>query len=209
MHPRKFKLFVQLLVLLLVLVLNSTFLVGQTKQLLTWREDLASIQAAPASEIGAQRDAVLQIRTGVEFWLRLHPNTAIKLAAAPTQPWNSEQLLQQVSLLQETVESIIKEDPGQSFELGVTEISVTAETSPLSPITDSVDRGALADYHLTNVAQSFQFLPGVTVDHKSARNQAGIMQGQMKLILLLFQAAYSVKNFRLMLIGEIIRYTYK
>jgi iron complex outermembrane recepter protein len=175
MHPRKFKLFVQLLVLLLVLVLNSTFLVGQTKQLLTWREDLASIQAAPASEIGAQRDAVLQIRTGVEFWLRLHPNTAIKLAAAPTQPWNSEQLLQQVSLLQETVESIIKEDPGQSFELGVTEISVTAETSPLSPITDSVDRGALADYHLTNVAQSFQFLPGVTVDHKSARNQAGIM----------------------------------
>jgi iron complex outermembrane recepter protein len=147
---------------------------GQTKQLITWRESLAYIQTLPSTELEAQRDAVIQIRTGVEFWLRLHPNSKIQLQAAPEQPWNSERMGQQVALLREVVDAIIKEDPGQSFELGVTEISVTAESSPLSPITDSMDLKKIEDLHLTNVAQSVQYLPGVTVDHKSARNQAGI-----------------------------------
>ncbi len=177
MDSRKYRLSpgVKLIVFLLALVLQSSILNGQTKQVLAWREALAQIQTIPAAEIEAQRDAVVQIRTGVEFWLRLHPGTKIQLTSAPAQPWNSEQILAQVALLREAVDSIIAEDPRRSFELGVTELSVTAEVSPLSPITDSIDHTSIADLHLTNVAQSVQYLPGVTVDHKSARNQAGVM----------------------------------
>jgi iron complex outermembrane receptor protein len=80
-----------------------------------------------------------------------------------------------VALLREAVDAIIKEDPGRSFELGVTEISVSAEASPLSPITDGINHKSIADLHLTNVAQSINYLPGVSVDHKSNRNQAGVM----------------------------------
>jgi len=174
MHFRYFKLCVQFFVLLLALFLHSAVVIGQTKQLLTWREDLAAIQAIPAAEVEVQRDALMQVRNGVEFWLRLHPHSTVKLAPAPAQPWNAEQIQGQVSALRESVDAIIKEDPGQSFQLGVTEISVTAETSPLSPITDRVDHSDISDFHLTNVAQSIQFIPGVSVDHKSARNQAGI-----------------------------------
>ncbi len=174
MHFKNFR-SIRFFVVLLALLCQAAVLSGQTKQVLTWRESLDSIQAMPAAELEAQKDAVIQIRTAVEFWLRLHPNSSIKLAAAPAQPWNAEQIKGQVSALQEAVEAIIKEDPGQSFELGVTEISVTAETSPLSPVTDSVDRTDMANSHLTNVAQSIQFIPGVSVDHKAARNQAGIM----------------------------------
>jgi iron complex outermembrane recepter protein len=164
-----------LLLFLLVTFFEPSVLNGQTKQLLTWRENLAYIQSIPSTELASQRDAVTQIRTGIEFWLRLHPGSKIKLQSAPPQPWSSEQILTQVSQLREAVEAIIKDDTARHFELGVTEISVTAETSPLSPITDIVDHEAIGDFHLTNVAQSIQYLPGVTVDHKSARNQAGVM----------------------------------
>jgi iron complex outermembrane recepter protein len=165
----------KLLALPLTLLFLSSIANGQAKQLINWREDLVSIQGIPAAELEGQRDAVAQIRNGVELWLRLHPNTNIQLAAAPPQPWRSEQVSQQVSLLREAVEAIIKEDPGQAFELGVTIVSVTAEASPLSPVTDSIDHQSISDLHLTNVAQSIQLLPGISVDHKASRNQAGVM----------------------------------
>ncbi len=148
---------------------------GQTKQLLTWREDLTYLQNIPAEELELQRDAVAQIRAGVEFWLRLHPGTVVELPSAPGQPWSSEEIRKQVSLLRDAVEAIAKEDPGRPFELGVTEVSVTAEASPLSPVTDSIARNEITNFHSTSVTQSIQYLPGVTVDHKSSRNQSGVM----------------------------------
>jgi iron complex outermembrane receptor protein len=176
MHFRSpLRLNVKLFSLFIILLPLSSILYGQTKQILAWRDNLSAIQAVPAADLEGHRDTVTQIRTGVEFWLRLHPGTTITLSAGPPQPWNSEQIRGQVSQLRETVDAILKEDTGRSFELGVTEISVTGEISPLSPITDSIDHKTIGDFHLTNVAQSIQFLPGVTVDHKSARNQSGVM----------------------------------
>ncbi len=159
----------------LILLFGASLSLGQTKQLLTWRADLAHIQNIPAVELESQRDAIANIRTGVEFWLRLHPRTNIQLPAAPPQPWDSEEVLKQVSLLRETVEKIIKEDPEKPFELGVTVISITAEASPLSPVTDSMDHRKIKDFHLTNVIQALHYLPGITTDYKSARNQSGVM----------------------------------
>ncbi len=164
-----------ILVATLLMLIGSFGLYGQTKQLLTWKSDLAAIQKTPAAELEAQRDAVSQIRTGVEFWLKLHPKAAIQLQPAPSQPWDSEQISKQVKLLQEAVEAILKEDPSRSFELGTTIISVTEEISPVSPITDSIIHKEIADLHATNVTQTLQYLPGIAVDHKSSRNQTGIM----------------------------------
>ncbi|MBP1623596.1 MAG: hypothetical protein H6Q07_1616 [Acidobacteria bacterium] len=160
---------------LLIFLVGASSIHGQTKQLMTWRSNLAAIQTTSAEDLEAQKDAVMQIRTGVEFWLRLHPGTAVQLQSAPPQPWNSEQILQQASALQDAIEAILKEDPNQSFELGVTEISVTAETSPLAPVTDSVDQTEIYNLHATNVTQALQNLPGVSIDHKSSRNQSGVM----------------------------------
>ena len=165
----------KLTLVLFVLFIGPSVARGQTRQLLKWRENLAYLQALPADELERQRDAVVQIRTGVEFWLKLHPGTAIQLPSAPSQPWSAREILRQVSLLQDAVENIIKEDPDRPFELGLTVISVTAEASPLSPVTDTIDHGEIKDFHWTNVTQAIQYLPGVTVDHKSARNQSGVM----------------------------------
>ena len=160
---------------LLALLLGSSVAFGQTKQLLNYRASLDAIQKLPAGELEEGRDTIAQIRTGVEFWLRLHPNTTLKLEAAPQQPWNSDQILKEAKLLSEIVDGIIKEDRVQSFELGSTEVSVTAELSPISPITDSIDRTEISNLRATNVADSVLYLPGVALDYKSGRNQTGIM----------------------------------
>ena len=167
--------YLKLVPVLFILLIGASALHGQTKQILTWQNNLAAVQNTPAADLESRRDVVSQIRTGVEFWLKLHPGTAIQLQSAPPQPWNSEQILQQVSVLQAAIEAMLKEDPSRSFELGVTEISVTAETSPLSPITDSVSHTEIENLHATTVTQALQNLPGVSIDYKSSRNQSGVM----------------------------------
>lgn len=159
---------------MLVLFLGISMTYGQTKQILLWNDSLEYSQKLSGKELEQQRDEVAKIRTSVEFWLRLHPNTTIKLAAAPAQPLNADQLKSEVSLLHDAVEAILKEDKGQSFDLGMTTVSITAEASPLSPVTDSIDHNEISNNHVINVADSVQYIPGIALDSKNNRNQAGI-----------------------------------
>jgi iron complex outermembrane recepter protein len=148
---------------------------AQTRQLVAWLEDLNYLQKASADELKGQEEAVLQIINGIKLWLKLHPHSTAAVPSVPSQPWTAEQTRQLVASLCATVQNIQKQDPGSPFELGVTVISVTAEASPLSPVTDSMDNTEIKNLYAPNVAQSIQYLPGLSVDHKSGRNQAGIM----------------------------------
>jgi hypothetical protein len=117
---------------LLVLFTGVTALSAQSKQLLSWQEELTYLLKIPAAELSNQRDALVQIRAGVGLWLKLHSHTTIELPDAPPQPWTAEQMRGQISVLREKVAAIMKEDPARPFELGITTISVTAETSPIA-----------------------------------------------------------------------------
>ena len=157
------------------LLFGASAATAQTKQLLTWQEELTYLQGIPAADLGDQRDAIVQIRAGIELWLKLHPDTVIKLPAAPPQPWTVEQMGSQVSLLRETVAAILKDNPGKPFDLGVTTVSVTAEASPLSPVADSFERSEIVNRQAVTVATAVDYLPGVVIDHiSSGRNEAGI-----------------------------------
>jgi iron complex outermembrane receptor protein len=158
-----------------LLLLSATASMAQTKQLVAWQEGLAYLENLPAAELTHQRDAVVQIRSGIELWLKLHPATTVKLPEAPPQPWQPEQIAGQVSFLLETVSAIMKEDPGRPFELGAITISVTAEASPLSLMADSLARTEIVNRQALNVASAIDYLPGVAIDHiSSGRNEAGI-----------------------------------
>ena len=113
-----------------------------------------------AADLGNQRDAIVQIRAGIELWLKLHPNTTIKMPDAPPQPWTVEQMGSQVSLLRETVAAILKEDPGRPFDLGVTTVSVTAEASPLSPVADSFDRIEIVNRQAADCGRGYRLSAG-------------------------------------------------
>jgi iron complex outermembrane recepter protein len=157
----------------LVLALGASGLQAQTKQLLSWQEDLASLQNATGDELLGQRAGVAQIRDAVEFWLKYHPSSKVELKAAPPQPWSAEELKNQVSILRQAVEGILKEDPNRPFNLGITTVSVSVEASALSLVTDSLSGSEIANRQILNFSSVFDAMPGVSVDQPTgSRNEA-------------------------------------
>jgi iron complex outermembrane receptor protein len=178
------------LVLLLMLVIGVALLPAQTRQLLSWQEDLNFLQNASDEELTINRAAVVQIRRGVDLWIKLHPGTKIALGAAPEEPWETSTIRSQVSALRQAVNTILKEESGRPFELGSTVVSVTAEASPLSPVADTFDSDEIVNRQAVNVAEALDYIPGVAIEHGTAnRNEALIRlrgfssKGQVSLYL--------------------------
>jgi iron complex outermembrane recepter protein len=158
-----------------ILLQGNSDLQAQTKQMLQWSNDLDYLQDVSADELTINRAAVAHIRSGVELWLKMHPDTGVELQAAPPEPWNADQLRDQVSALREVVAAILKEDPSTPFDMGITMISVTAEASPLSPVADSFDRTEIVNRQALTAAAALDYLPGVAMDHAiPGRNEASI-----------------------------------
>ena len=131
------------------------------------------IQHPPALRIS--RREIAQVFSGVEAWLSLHPGSTVTLPSAPQRPWNAEQMVSLIAALRTTVESLLKEDPGRPFQLGSMEITVTAETSPLSPVTSSLSHSEIRNLNAVDITQSLPYLPGIGVDHNSTSGRMGIM----------------------------------
>lgn len=146
---------------------------AQAKQLFAWQDALDSLQNATGGELTQNGKAVAQIRNGIEFWLKFHPASKNALAAAPPQPWGVEEIRSQVSMLRTALDAIIKEDTAQPFNLGVMEVSVTAEVSDLSPAMDSLSGVEIENRQIVNLSSALEVLPGVTIDNPSnQRNES-------------------------------------
>ncbi len=175
---------------LIICVLAGTFaLQAQTKQLLQWSSDLASLKNASPDVLTANKPAIVMIRKGIDLWLKMHPSTTVKLQPAPAEPWNAETIKAQVSSINEAIQAILKEDPSQPFNLGVTTVSVTSEASPLAPVTESIDRTEIQNRQATTVAAAIDYLPGLTLERTASRNEMKVRlrgytsQGQFPLYL--------------------------
>jgi iron complex outermembrane receptor protein len=163
------------LICLLIAFFGAPKARAQIKQLNMWLDDLTSLQNSSDADLREQFDAVASIFSGIELWLKLHPKSGIEMPVAPQQPWSIDQTRSLVARLRRVVENILKQNPGQPFELGATEVIVTAEASPLSPVANSIDHTEIRNLYAEKVTQSIQYLPGTTVDHNSPRGQSGIM----------------------------------
>jgi hypothetical protein len=117
--------------LVAILLTGTSSSQAQTKQLQTRLEDLAYLETSAASPED-QRIGVAHVLSGIEFWLKLCPEFGVALPAVPPQPWNAEQTGRLIAGLRETVQSLLAQNAGRPFKIGAFEISVTAETSPLS-----------------------------------------------------------------------------
>jgi len=165
----------KLMAVSLALLLGALIANGQTKQILTWQNSLDTILKLPAGQLEEQRDEVARIRTGVEFWIRLHPDTKVELEPASEQPLKSEQILKEAQLLRTALDDILKEDGSQAFKLGAMEVAVASEQSPLSPVAGSINRSEILDRNATNVVEAALYLPGLEGDYNAGRNHKGIM----------------------------------
>ena len=149
---------------------------GQVDRPATWSQDLNYLEGLSPADSVAQQDAIVRIRTEVESWLKLHPESKISLAPAPTRPWDQAQTTSQIHLLHDAVESIMQEDPSHPFHLGVTEVEVSAALSPLSPVAESIDQQEIRDHNVVKVTQAINLLPGVEIQHIAGnRNEAAFM----------------------------------
>jgi iron complex outermembrane recepter protein len=160
--------------LALLLVAGSVTTQAQTKQLLQWLNDLRSLQNTSGDDLAANKDAVVQIRRNIDLWVKMHPDTKIELKAAADQPWGNDEVKNQVAALTTAIEAILKEDQDRPFNLGMTEISVTSEASPLSPMAEVMDRKEIVNLQALNVATAIDYLPGVSMDRSGSRNEAGL-----------------------------------
>ena len=158
-----------------VFLTGSTGLQAQTKQMLQWSSDLAYLNTlASSDELVTNRAAVVQIRNGVQLWMKMHPDVKIDLAPAPEEPWGVDELRKQVSALSGAINIILKEDPSRPFDMGMTTVSVTAESSPLSPVADSLDRTEIINRQSLTAAATLDYLPGLSIDPAAARNESAI-----------------------------------
>ena len=56
----------------------------------------------------------------------------------------------------------------------MTEIAVTAEASPLSPMADTLGRSEIINREAVTVAAAIDYIPGVALDRSAGRNEVGI-----------------------------------
>ncbi len=138
--------------LILIFLIGASSSQAQTKQLQTWLEDLAYLENSAASP-DEQRTGVAQVLSRVEFWLKLYPESGVGLPAVPPQPWNVEQTRGVISVLRKAVQSLLAQNAGRPFTMGAFEISVTAETSPLSPVVTGISHMEMENLHAADVAQ--------------------------------------------------------
>lgn len=157
---------------LLVLMSETPVSKAQSRHLNGWHAELAYLQSAALEE---QCTRITHILTEIGFWIRLHPQSTVELPPVPPQPWTAEQTRSLIAALRETVAALSRQDNGRPFELGVTEVSVTAEISPLSPVAATIHHSEIEDLHMPDIGESVRYLPGIGIDHNSARGQSGIM----------------------------------
>lgn len=168
------KVWTVVLFLLVLFTVGAATSYAQTKQISTWLDDLNYLQSLSSDALAQQKAAVEQIRNGVEFWIKMHPDTKISLTPAAAQPWGAEELKRQVASLRQAVEAILKQGQEQPFNLGLTTVSVTAEASPLSPMADTLDRTEIVNRQALTVANALDYLPGLALDISATRNETQI-----------------------------------
>jgi iron complex outermembrane receptor protein len=151
---------------------------AQTERPLEWLQRLGALERSASDKWKEQRrDSVVGIRSQIEEWILLHPDSHVDLPASPPEPWTDEQLRTQVSVLKQAVIILLKSDPDHAFDLGVTVVNVTDSAAALSPVFDTMSQVEIQDHDALTVSQTIEYLPGVSIDHKSPRNQSGISIG--------------------------------
>ncbi len=106
----------------------------------TWNQDQNYLATVSHADLAAQQDAITGVRAQIEHWIAGHPNSALRLPAAPPRPWAAQQTAAQMRLVRDAIGTILSEDPDHPFHLGAVNVNVNATVSALSPMADSIDQ---------------------------------------------------------------------
>jgi iron complex outermembrane receptor protein len=166
--------------LVLILVAGISFFFAgvsvsyaQTAQVRNWQRVLQRIQELDDEALTDRRDAIVQIRRGVEFWIDKHPDSKIILKEAPSGPESVAELRAQAALLLDAVEAMLNQDLTRPFELKPITIRVMGEfredrfTGPMFTETNTKTRitengiRSLNPASMTSILRAVSLIPSV------------------------------------------------
>ena len=162
-------------VILSAALLAPAAVLAQAGQPQTWQEDTAYLQQLSPAQAAAQPATLKQIRSDATLWISAHPQSDLKLAAAPAEPLTTDTAAVEIKELDRVVTAIVAKDPTHPFHLGSVTVNVTAPLTQISTVSDGITQTELAEHNEFNAASAMEYLPGVTLTHSySGRNQQQI-----------------------------------
>jgi hypothetical protein len=124
--------------------------------------------------IEAWRTDADALRNAIASFASEHPETEIAPPDRLPEKPGVEELAQQLNKLTDSVNQVIKQNPGSPFHLGTATVVVAAEASVPSLVSDSIDHSQISQHNFLNIAKAFDYLPGVEIEHIAPRNEAGL-----------------------------------
>jgi iron complex outermembrane receptor protein len=147
---------------------------AQAAQPSAWLREIAVLESPGSGSLQKRHTEAARIRREVQEWmdLRVIRNVAVPPADGPLE--SEDQLQAEVAAIRRVLEDLVRKDPVQPFYLGTTVVQVTTSGPALSPVFHSMDQAEIRNRAALTVKDAIEYLPGVSVDHKAPRNQAGI-----------------------------------
>jgi iron complex outermembrane receptor protein len=146
---------------------------AQADRPLEWLQQLNASSSSGDESVAAVR----RIRQQVRDWIAVHPGSSVSMPEAPAPPWTEVETKTQIEELKRAIVTLLQSDPSHPFQLGLTVVNVTDSAIALSPVFDSMDQTEIRNHDARTASEAIEYLPGVSIDHKSPRNQTGISIG--------------------------------
>ena len=137
---------------------------------------LAGLPDSGGPEVAAWRSEAESLRASIATFAANTPGLKTQIPEALPETPSHQDLARQLEQLNAAVNQVVQQTPGNPFNLGAVQVSVSANAVESSPVTVGIDQSQISNLNLVNAAQALDYLPGVSVQHISAnRNEAGIM----------------------------------
>ena len=137
---------------------------------------LAGLPDTGGPEIAAWRSEAESLRASIAAFAANTPGLKAQIPEALPERPSHQDLTGQLEQLNAAVNQVVQQTPGNPFNLGEVQVSVSANAVESSPVTVGIDQSQISSLNLVNAAQALDYLPGVSIQHISAnRNEAGIM----------------------------------
>lgn len=140
------------------------------------QQRIESLPSGVGPEVESWTADAESLRASIATFVATNPTLKVQVPQALLQTASRQDLEQQLKLLNDAVNEVVRQMPGTPFNLGEVYVTVSANAVEPSPVTTGIDQTQISDLNLVNAAKALDYLPGVSIQHISAnRNEAGIM----------------------------------
>jgi len=175
--------FLRLALASLIFLSAASLLLAQQDSTVQWKSALQALEqrlaenpASSPSALENWRADADALRSSLASFAASHPDLQVSIPAPLGTTSDANALKTHFDALQAAVDQLIRQTPGNPFNLGVVSVNVIASGVSPKPVADGIDQSQIRDLNITNVAKALDQLNGVSIQHiANNRNEAGIL----------------------------------